>query len=39
MKEQIDQCITELWMLCKKAWYKTQAASSCFITDFIIYAN
>ena len=34
MKEKINQWIQELRILSKIAWYKPQAAYSCFITDF-----
>ena len=34
MKGKINQWIQELRILCKTAWYESQAAYSCFITGF-----
>ena len=34
MKEEIEQLVTELQMLCKRAWYEPQAVYLCAITGF-----
>ena len=34
MKEEIEQWITELQILCKRAWYEPQAVYLCAITGY-----